>query len=139
MKERSRRRLVPPGLVVMAFLLLPLTASAQLNEHCVVSVLNRTAEVGADGSWVLPNVPANIGRVRARATCVQDGMTRSGQSDYFIIPRNGVVDVPDITFVTVAPVPAKLELLSPQTTFGQVGQTVQVVARATYPNGSVAT
>src|ERR1041384_1951044 len=39
---------------------------AQLNEHCTVSVLNRTAQVRASGRWRLPNVPANIGRVRAR-------------------------------------------------------------------------
>jgi hypothetical protein len=36
-----------------------LTAQAALNETCVVSVLNRTVQVKADGSWVLPNIPAN--------------------------------------------------------------------------------
>src|SRR5258705_12731783 len=41
---------------------------AQLNEHCTVSVLNTTAQVRASGRWRLPNVPANICRVRARAT-----------------------------------------------------------------------
>jgi hypothetical protein len=39
-------------------------AHAQLNEHCTVSVLNRTVQVKPDGSWVLPNIlisaPASI-------------------------------------------------------------------------------
>ena len=43
-------------------------ASAQLNENCVVSVLNRNVQARADGTWVLPNIPANFGSVRARAT-----------------------------------------------------------------------
>ena len=32
-------------------------ASAQLNENCVVSVLNRNVQARADGTWVLPNIP----------------------------------------------------------------------------------
>ena len=57
------------GLLVAVLLgAFPAAALAQLNEHCVVSVLNRTVEVKPNGSWVLPNVPANIGRVRARAS-----------------------------------------------------------------------
>ena len=34
---------------------------AQLNQNCTVSVLNRTVQVNPDGSWVLPNIPANFG------------------------------------------------------------------------------
>jgi hypothetical protein len=51
-----------------ALLALPLTA--QLDETCMVSAFNRTAPVQTDGVWVLPNVPANQGSVRVRATCV---------------------------------------------------------------------
>ena len=43
-------------------------AMAELDENCVVSVLNRTARVQTDGSFALPNVPGNFGQVRARAT-----------------------------------------------------------------------
>lgn len=39
-------------------------AHAQMNEHCTVSVLNRTAQVNSNGSWVISSVPANIGQVR---------------------------------------------------------------------------
>src|SRR5229473_6624566 len=73
-------------------------ARAQLNENCTVSVLNRTVRVSPDGSWVLPNVPANFGPVRARATCIVDGQTISGESDLFIVPTNGVVNRPHIVF-----------------------------------------
>ena len=68
-------------------------AHAQLNENCVVSVLNRTVQVKPDGTWVLPNVPANFSQMWARATCVENGVTRSGQSDFFSVPANGAVNL----------------------------------------------
>ena len=46
-----------------------LAQPAGLNESCTVSVLNRNVQAKADGTWVLPNIPANFGKVRARATC----------------------------------------------------------------------
>src|SRR5207244_990956 len=49
----------------------------QLNENCTISVLNRNVRVRPDGSWVLPNVPANFGQVRARVTCIVNGPTVS--------------------------------------------------------------
>lgn len=56
-------------------LILSAPAQALLNENCIISVLNRTVQVKPDGTWVLPNIPANSGPVRARATCVQNGLT----------------------------------------------------------------
>src|SRR5215813_4244322 len=50
-----------------------------LDETCVVSILNRTTQVRPDGTWNLPNVPANFGSVRARATCERDGISLFGQ------------------------------------------------------------
>ena len=57
-------------------------ASAQLNENWTVSILNRTTQVKPDGTWSATKVPANFGRVCARVTCVENGVTRSGQSDF---------------------------------------------------------
>lgn len=68
------------GLALMAF---SGVTSAELNENCVVSVLNRTVQVKPDGTWVLPNIPANFGPVRARATCVTNGITTAGESALF--------------------------------------------------------
>ena len=60
-------------LAVAIALALPLTVAAQLDDTCMVSALNRTAPVQPGGTWVLPNVPANLGMVRVRATCVSAG------------------------------------------------------------------
>src|SRR6185436_19195726 len=46
-----------------------------LDGSCTVSALNRSARVQADGVWVLPNVPANQGPIRVRATCLSGGVT----------------------------------------------------------------
>ena len=68
-------------------------ALAQLNERCTVSILNRTVRVNPDGSWLLPNVPAATGQVKARATCVEPTGTRSGESDFFVILEGKVAIV----------------------------------------------
>src|SRR5438270_9563116 len=77
----------------------------QLNQNCTVSVLNRNVPVNADGSWVLPNIPANFGQVKARATCTQGGITTFGESDYFTVPANGAVNLPAITLGATTPIP----------------------------------
>src|SRR5580700_8784249 len=101
------------------------SACAQLNQNCTVSVLNRNVLVNADGSWVLPNIPANFGQVKARATCVQNGLTIFGESAFFTIPANGAVNLPVITLGSSTPIPAALSISSPGsplTTAGQTGQ-----------------
>src|ERR1039457_6408841 len=85
-------------------------AQAQLNQNCTVSVLNRNVQVNPDGSWVLPNIPANIGQVKARATCVQNGVTISGESVFFTVPENGAVNLPTITLGSSDPIPTALAI-----------------------------
>ena len=83
--------------------------AVELNERCVINILNRTIQVEADGGWSLPNVPANMGQIRARATCtLEDGRTVSGQSDYFNIERNANNKVGEIKFEQLDPIPTKL-------------------------------
>jgi hypothetical protein len=130
-----RRPLAAAVLVVAVW---AAAASAQLNEHCTVSVLNRTARVRADGAWVLGNVPSSMGLVRVRATCIENGVMRVGQSDYFSVPSNGVVTVADIEFQALDPVPANLALSAPSVSLQEVGQTVQLTATATLPDGTSA-
>ena len=86
-------------------MMLSTPALATLNQNCIVSVLNRTVQVKEDGTWVLPNIPANSGPVRARATCVENGLTTSGQSEFFTVPVNGSLDVPPIVIGPVTPIP----------------------------------
>ena len=90
----SLRRVFRWSMVVL--LLASSSSQAQLNENCVVSVLNRNVQAKADGTWVLPNIPANFGTVRARATCVQGGVTSYGESASFAIPANGLITLPPI-------------------------------------------
>src|SRR5215213_588449 len=111
-------------------------AQSQLNQDCMVSVLNRTVRVNADGSWVLPNVPANFGQVKARATCVRNGVTSSGESDYFTIPANGTVNLPTIVMGSTTPIPAALTLTPVNPSFTTLGQTIQLQVTAKYPDNS---
>src|SRR5258708_24809194 len=83
-------------------------AFGQLNENCIVAVLNRTVPVNPDGTWVLPNVPANFGMVKARATCVQNGVTTFGESDFFSVTPNTAANLPPIIIGQTTPIPASV-------------------------------
>src|SRR5262245_42013159 len=109
-------------------------AHAQLHQDCTVSVLNRNVRVNPDGSWVLPNVPANFGQVGARATCVQSGVTTSGESAFFTVPANQAVNLPDIVLGTTTPIPVSLAITPARVSFTAAGQTAQLVVTATYPD-----
>ncbi|MBI3756531.1 MAG: Ig-like domain-containing protein [Deltaproteobacteria bacterium] len=111
-------------------------ARAQLNEHCTVSILNRTAQVKPDGTWIAPNVPANFGQVRARATCVENGITRSGQSDFITVPANGAANLPTVQLDVVTPIPSSITLSAPKTTLTTAGDTAQLTVTAKFPDGS---
>lgn len=108
----------------------------QLDENCTVSVLNRTVRVNHDGSWVLPNIPANFGQVKARATCVRNGVTMSGESAFFTIPANGAVNLPTIILGATTQIPAALTLTPPTPSFTAAGQTAQLTVTATYSDSS---
>ena len=110
-------------------------AEAQLDQTCTVAVLNRTARVDAQGRWRIANVPTNAGLVRARATCVKNGVTVGGVSGYFLVPKDGVVYASAIQFETPAPVPASLRLTAPATTIN-LGAQVQLSAIATNADGA---
>jgi hypothetical protein len=111
-------------------------AMAQLNENCVVSVLNRNVSVNPDGTWVLPNIPANFGQVRARATCVNNGVTQSGQSDLFALPANGSVNLPPIKLGATSPIPTGLSINTPITTLTTAGAVAQLNVTATFADGT---
>src|SRR3989442_13423738 len=110
-------------------------ALGQINENCTVSVLNRTVRVNPDGSWVLPNIPANFGQVKARATCVQNGVTTFGESVFFTVAANGAVNLPAITLGNVNPIPVSLAITPAKPSLNSVGQVVQLIVTATYPDG----
>lgn len=118
--------------------LLPLQAQQPLDQNCVVSVLNRTVQVNADGTWQLPNIPAGFGLVRARATCVENGVTTFGQSDFFSIQANRMNAIPPIAIGSTTPIPVSLTIQNPSSTLTQAGQIAQLSVSATYADGAVA-
>ncbi|MEW6995945.1 Ig-like domain-containing protein, partial [Colwelliaceae bacterium MEBiC 14330] len=110
-----------------------------LNEKCVVNILNRTIQVSADGGWALPNVPSNMGQIRARATCtLDDGRTVSGQSDYFNVIRNGQTKAGDITFEAIDPIPSAINFSTTDTLLlSEVDETFALTVTGFYADNQV--
>ena len=124
---------IAPVLVMAGF---PETAAAQLNQNCVVSILNRTVSVQTDGSWLVNNVPAGFGFVRARATCVQNGTTQFGQSGLFSINANQVTGFnANIVLGSTTPIPSSIAITTASPTLTQAGGAAQLTVTATYPSG----
>ncbi len=107
-----------------SILFAPPPAQAQLSENCVISILNRTAQVQPDGSWRIANVPANFGSLCARATCVENGVTLTGESS-LIAFQAGIANGFDaeVTLGTVDPTPATLAVTAPISTLTTAGAT----------------
>ena len=124
------------ALAALAVSALPAQTPPPLDDHCIVSVLNRGIQVNADGTWIVPNIPAGFGPVRFRATCVWAGVTMTGQSDLITIPDSGVVNVPPIVLGNSTPIPSSLAVTAAQTTLPAAGQTVQLAVTATYSDGT---
>ncbi len=137
MAKYARARTACIGVVSALVLCASHDAFAQLNQNCTVSVLNRTVQVNPDGSWVLPNIPANFGPVRARATCLINGQTISGESDLFSVPANGVVNLPPIIiFGTTTPIPTAVAVTAPTNVITQAGATLQLSVTGSYADGT---
>jgi hypothetical protein len=139
-KHGENLRLRRSGLLGLLLLAcsLPGPALAQLDPTCTVSILNRTSQARADGSWRIDNVPANLGPVRARATCVRSGLTVSGQSDYFRIQSDSITGFPSIPLGAVEPIPVSLAVTSPVARLTPAQSVVQLAVIATYPDGATA-
>ena len=56
----------------------------------------------------MPNVPSFMGRIRARATCIENGQVVSGQSDFFNLIANQVVRIGEIKFSDTAAIPQSI-------------------------------
>lgn len=109
----------------------------RLSDDCVVSVLNRTTRVNADGTWILPSIPANFGPVRARASCLRNGTTIFGQSEPFTLGSRQSVTLPEIMLGNVSPIPQLITINAPVSSLTDVGQSAQLSVTAIYQDGSV--
>ena len=90
-RDAKRQRMLSCIFLIFSFFVFTPNAHAALNENCSLSALNRTAQVKPDGSWSIPNVPSNTGPVRMRVTCIENGITTSGQSGWINVTTDGVV------------------------------------------------
>ena len=122
----------------LPFMWLSTAASAvELDEHCTVNIMNRTVQVQADGTWSMNNVPSFMGRVRARATCVRDGVTTSGQSEFFTVNTSDLRVVEDIFFDDPSSIPVSLFFENTDDiVLSNIVTPVQLQARASYSDGS---
>jgi hypothetical protein len=116
----------------------PAAAQSPASGDCSVSIYNQTAHVQPDGSWSIPNVPANLGPVRARINCLNHGQTAGGASS-FISVQAGVTNAFPVLKLGVTPAtPVSIALAAPPAALTAAGQTVQLTVTATLPDGSIA-
>ena len=139
---REMARPTRAGLLTLLALGLPMgprSAGAQVfsAESCTVSVLNQTANLQPDGTWNIPNVPSNMGPVRARVTCVEGGQTLSGTSDFFPITSNRMNAIPRVELGGAAETPESITLSLPATSLSSVGETAQATVTARFPDASI--
>lgn len=109
---------------------------AQLNQNCVATIANRSVQVNANGTFAVPNVPADIGVYRVRVICHNGNQTTQGQSAYVTLVPNGNTLIPPITFGTVTPPPVSITLTAPLPSLSTAGKTEQLVVTGTLPTGS---
>ena len=62
-------RLIRSWVAAAALLAAGSLPAQEPNENCVITLLDRTAQVDERGFWRIDNVPANQGPVRARVIC----------------------------------------------------------------------
>lgn len=103
---------------------------------CVVSVLNQSANVQGNGTWRLPNVPTNGGRVRARVTCVEDGVTRSGASEFMAVVPNRMNAIPIVNMDAAPATPLRISVEAPTATLTTAGSTLQLQVVATFADST---
>ena len=133
------RKNSPWALVGGLFALLAFEGAAWAQpDTCTVSVLNQTAHVQADGTWSVPNVPANMGPVRARVTCLRNGVPSSGASPFVAITPNGTSAIETVALGTNVKTPVSLALTASRPILTASGETLQLQAVATFSDGSTA-
>jgi len=70
-------------------------------------------------------------------TCVENGTTTSGSSEFFTVAENRMNAIPDVTVGAGGAAPASLALGVPNTVLTSPGATVALSVMATFPDGSV--
>lgn len=109
-----------------------------IDETCIISILNRTVQANEFGRFAMPNVPSFMGQVRARASCLRNGKTISGQTNYFTVTNNGLANAGSF-YLSEDETLNKLKINNAQPiTLTSVNQTVDLSVTATFPSGATA-
>jgi len=105
-------------------------------QNCQASIANRSVQVNPNGTFAIPNVPADIGFYRVRVVCKDPDSVRSGQSGFLSLIPNGETIATNLKIGAVDPAPVSVALASTLTSLTQVGQTAQLTVTGTMPNGT---
>ena len=109
----------------------------ELDENCIINILNRSVQANKWGRFAMPNVPSFMGQVRARATCTKNGKTVTGQTDYFSVINNDTINVGDFYQGDESRIPLEMSFTfgSVRTIYGS-GTTLQLTVTAKYSDGT---
>ena len=108
-----------------------------LAEDCTASVLNRTAQVNSDGTFLIANVPTGDSLLRVAVTCLRGGTTIFGQSDFLEVGESEGVAVGEIVLGETQPAPAALSMTASSNLLTMVGETSDLSVMATLADGRV--
>jgi len=109
-----------------------------LDETCTVSILNRVVQADSNGDFFLQNVPSFLGQVRARATCISEGLTVTGQTDYFDVLNNSTVDVGGFYKTGSSRIPVALIIAgSPSANILSLVELYTLLVSAEYADGAI--
>jgi len=115
----------------------PAAHAQLLDETCTANILNRSVKVSPDGTFALPSVPVEPGLFRVRVVCEDaDGTTLRGQSSFISLQGPGPIDVSDVRLGVFDQQPASLAIVAPTTVLSAAGETVQLEAVGTLPDGT---
>ncbi len=108
-----------------------------LDDSCTASILNRTIEVSADGTFAIPNVSVPQGVFRVRVVCDRDGVVSFGQGPFVSGVANGSTDVGPIEASDETPIPVMLLLDAPATMLTEGVPSVQLEATGILVGGAM--
>jgi hypothetical protein len=115
-----------------------------LDEKCIATVGNQTALVDTAGVFLVQNVSIFQSRdtgvapqlYRVRATCNRDGVTTTGQSDFFSLNPGRTTFIADVFPSELSPIPVRISVNAPAQ-FIPLGQSVQLDVTAHFVGGGM--
>ena len=108
-----------------------------LDENCVVTALNRSTQMLANGTFRIDNVPLDVGTFRARVVCDQLAGTSLAQSELLVGIVGGITQIANLQ-VGSSTSPLSLNLQSPSLSLDSTTPVAQVQVFGSLPDGTTA-